>query len=719
MKAVFTIYLLVSAIFLFGSDTVRIKTNVDLTEEIFGVNGDNVIVGIMDRGINYEHPGFRNSDGTTRIKYIFDLSDNSGQNEPNNSYGVGTIYTEQDINAALNSGIKLNTRDAVGHGDATAGLVAGNGEGSPDLKYRGMAPNATLIIVKITSDGAPAHGDQAEELPFFDPSLIPVAIDFIVDKSNELGLPCAMILNLGSIGGPSDGSSGLSRKIDDTVGSNKTGLVFITGSGDDGGIANKASGTITQNQRETIEIQKGTQGALFFDLWYPDSDRYTVEIETPSNSYGPYSSPDTNVDSEVVQENQFLYYQLGSSVTFFESQSSNREIWIRFDGPPGNYKIHLTGTSIQQGLYNATINPSQIWNESNSNIFLNNIGEGSIWDGATAFNNICPNSYIGRNQWIDIDGFNRTFTNEGPLNDLWEGSSTDPTFDGRIGIDISAPGDRAVSCYGENSYWATIRGNLINDGNGIYGMAGAVSSAAPITTGIIALMLQIDPSLDAIRVKNILQETAYSDDFTGSTPNARWGYGKIDAFSACRKVYENLDTVPIRPYQLIAEAQDDFIRLNWTNFSNEVDEFLLERSQTSSEFEPIAIIDSEQTTYLDTSNIEENIEYSYRLAARNDWGLSQYSNISSVNIVTTSTNEIDLKGKVDAWPNPIKNYINIKSSIKIDRFQLLDVRGRLIPITSSDSSSIRIFVKKELLPGIYFLRIESDGMFGTIKLISE
>ena len=45
-------------------------------------------------------------------------------------------------------------------------------------------------------------------------------------------------------------------------------------------------------------------------------------------------------------------------------------------------------------------------------------------------------------------------------------------------------------------------------------------------------MLEINPTLDAKQVKDILQQTARRDAFTGPDPNPRWGYGKIDAFAA-------------------------------------------------------------------------------------------------------------------------------------------------------------------------------------------
>ena len=35
-----------------------------------------MLVGFIDWGIDYTHPAFMNEDGTTRIEYIYDLSNN-------------------------------------------------------------------------------------------------------------------------------------------------------------------------------------------------------------------------------------------------------------------------------------------------------------------------------------------------------------------------------------------------------------------------------------------------------------------------------------------------------------------------------------------------------------------------------------------------------------------------------------------------------------------
>ena len=111
-----------------------------------------------------------------------------------------------------------------------------------------------------------------------------------------------------------------------------------------------------------------------------------------------------------------------------------------------------------------------------------------------------------------------------------------PTADGRIGIDFCAPGDSVFTTYNPRSWWATFENNLVKDGGGLYGRASAVSAANPMTAGVIALMLELDPRLDAAAVKGILQRSARSDGFTGKTPNTTWGHGKLDAGAALRMV---------------------------------------------------------------------------------------------------------------------------------------------------------------------------------------
>ena len=524
---------------LFSDDKVRNETGVNKVWSDLGIKGNGVIVAILDRGIDYTHPDFTNEDGTTRILYIFDLTDNSGANNSNNPYKVGTIYDEAQINSALSSGTMLTTRDAVGHGTSTTGLAAGNGKASNGL-YTGMAPNSKIIVVKTTTEGAPAHDGEPAEAPFYNPDLIQTAITFVKTKASEKNMPVVMLANFGSVGGPMDGTSSLARMIDSEFGAEHPGKIFVSGSSDDGGLDNHAAGNIAQGQTIDIKI-KNTSTQLRVDLWYNENDRFDVEIVTPSKTSGPFSSPATNQLRDQQFETEFSYYHNGSSVDFFEAENNKREIMIDFK-TAGNFILRLTGTQISDGSFHASLNPSRIFAGS-GNIFETFAVPGyTVWDLATAHNNIVPNSYVIRQNWLDVNGVSRTdLGNEVGEGDLWVGSGVGPTYDERLGMTVSVPGNSNISTYAERSYFASFSHVLINGGEGKYGIQSAVSGAAPVLTGIIALMLEANPLLNSVQVKEILQNTARSDNFTGTTPNTKWGYGKADAFAAVSEVLNTTD----------------------------------------------------------------------------------------------------------------------------------------------------------------------------------
>jgi subtilisin family serine protease len=63
--------------------------------------------------------------------------------------------------------------------------------------------------------------------------------------------------------------------------------------------------------------------------------------------------------------------------------------------------------------------------------------------------------------------------------------------------------------------------------NETFGVSSGTSFSAPVVTGIVARMLAIRPDLDAVEVRNILINSATSDEITGQVPNLAWGFGKL------------------------------------------------------------------------------------------------------------------------------------------------------------------------------------------------
>ncbi|MEM7106159.1 MAG: S8/S53 family peptidase [Bacteroidota bacterium] len=75
-----------------------------------------------------------------------------------------------------------------------------------------------------------------------------------------------------------------------------------------------------------------------------------------------------------------------------------------------------------------------------------------------------------------------------------------------------------------------------------YGLQTAVSAAAPLASGIIALMLEVNPDLSPTEVKSILQNSCIADSFTGTVPNNTWGFGKLDALQVIQNTLQTVST---------------------------------------------------------------------------------------------------------------------------------------------------------------------------------
>lgn len=60
--------------------------------------------------------------------------------------------------------------------------------------------------------------------------------------------------------------------------------------------------------------------------------------------------------------------------------------------------------------------------------------------------------------------------------------------------------------------------------------------AAPHVSGAVAILFQKDPTLTPEEIKQILIESAWVDDYTGSVWNNSWGWGKLDIHQACNLV---------------------------------------------------------------------------------------------------------------------------------------------------------------------------------------
>ncbi|WP_330680096.1 S8 family serine peptidase [Lachnoclostridium phocaeense] len=178
------------------ADGRRVSCIDEVQDARFSLFGQGVLVAVIDSGIDYMLPDFRNEDGSTRILALWDQSAAPRQEEgeaPPVGYAEGTEYTRERINAAIEAPSEAQRRriipgtDTSGHGTSVAAIAAGNGGG--ESRYRGVAPRSSLLVVKLgvpRTDGFP----RTTELM--------AGIDYAVRKSLEYRMPLVINISFGN-----------------------------------------------------------------------------------------------------------------------------------------------------------------------------------------------------------------------------------------------------------------------------------------------------------------------------------------------------------------------------------------------------------------------------------------------------------------------------------------------------------------------------------------
>lgn len=243
--------------------------------------GQGVLVGVIDSGIDYTLADFRNADGTTRIRSLWDqsLKPREGEKSPE-GYGTGVEYTEEMLNEALKAqtpaerGRLVSSRDISGHGTAVAGIAAGNGRGAGAdyRRYAGVAPESEILAVKL---GNPA-GDG-----FPRTTELMMGIDYIVRKALEYQMPAAVNISFGNTYGSHDGTSLLERFIDDI--SNVWKSCICIGTGNEAASAGHISGWLNDEGEAVIELAvQENQPSLNVQIWKEYVDVMDISLISPS-----------------------------------------------------------------------------------------------------------------------------------------------------------------------------------------------------------------------------------------------------------------------------------------------------------------------------------------------------------------------------------------------------------------------------------------------------
>jgi subtilisin family serine protease len=131
-------------------------------------------------------------------------------------------------------------------------------------------------------------------------------------------------------------------------------------------------------------------------------------------------------------------------------------------------------------------------------------------------------SYTTKVQYTDIDGQVRAVGLT--LDDISDFSSEGPLRDGTPKPDLAAPGAMIVSALSADS--SPSRAEMVNPK---YVVKAGTSMATPFMVGIVALLLERDPSLEPAVVKELLHENSLIPGQEPGTFDTKWGFGLIDA----------------------------------------------------------------------------------------------------------------------------------------------------------------------------------------------
>lgn len=236
------------------------------------LTGQGVLVAVIDSGIDYAHPDFRREDGTTRILALWDQT--AGQGTPPEGYSTGSLYTEAQINEALEQRRTedryriVPSRDLSGHGTHVAGIAAGNGRASGG-RNRGVARESSLLVVKLSQTEISNSDGTARLME---------AVDFCIRTAIRKGMPLAVNISFGNQFGAHNGKSLLETYLNTVI--PLTRCAVCIGTGNDGNGRKHAGGILREGQPRRLELAvEGQERQLNLQLWKSYTDEVTLEVE--------------------------------------------------------------------------------------------------------------------------------------------------------------------------------------------------------------------------------------------------------------------------------------------------------------------------------------------------------------------------------------------------------------------------------------------------------
>ncbi|HNQ12312.1 MAG TPA: S8/S53 family peptidase [Bacteroidia bacterium] len=489
-------------------------------------DGSGVLMGVIDTGIDISHPDFKNVNGSTRIKYIWDHTLPNGTATPQ-PYNYGIEFTDSDIDGGLaNAHV-----DQSGHGTHVTGIAASNGFAINN--YVGAAPGTDLIIVSLDFNQA----DNSWLTSIAD------GVNYIFSKAALLNKPCVINISAGTYFGSHDGKDLQAQLIDNLL-SSQNGRSVVCAAGNAGELSIHIKPQLSNDTLFTWF--RRPSGTIYIDLWADSSQASSLALSIGADKTSPVYEYRGNLGFKTFDQHVGII----STDTLWAGtnrlaivQSFGQLIGDRYgisyiiqpDSFAYSYRLMSRGSGmfdawsfemVSSGLPSTSVYSDMV------NYVLPDKNQNIVSSFTCSDKVISVGEYQNRNFYTDATGviqsFNITVGAHTPS------SSQGPTRDGRIKPDLSSTGLLILSAANLPSvpwFLANAPDKLAAGAKHI--RDGGTSSASPAVAGIVALYLQKNPGADYADIKNALINCAKKDAFTGfNLPDNTWGYGKADAYAS-------------------------------------------------------------------------------------------------------------------------------------------------------------------------------------------
>ena len=529
------------------NDTARWLSHVDVVQSGIGrvapLTGRGVIVGVIDTGIDFNHINLLDNDGQSRVVAVYMPCDTTGTHPVVQGEELpGSCYETPAQIASLTTDCTNSS-----HGTHTAGTAVG---GYKANSWHGVACEAGLV----------ACGMPEEE---FTDVNIANALKYVFDYAERMDMPCVVNMSIGSNEGPNDGTSFLCRVFNSLTG---PGRICVLSAGNDGNVPICFHGTITSRADTLTTLLRGNMGSLqrkgYVSMWSAGAQVHGTRLVIINRSTGQleYASPmlsslpgDSVFSISSDWDAEFAAYYSGEVLFANAMEQLNDD-----DSPNQQERFHsiwvFDVTSVRAGhligLQYVADEPVALAGWSTKNAYFYTFGlegvtggteQGSISDLATTDSVISVGAYCSRSSWIDNDGGLNTIQGCNP-GDIAAFSSFGPDENGVTRPDVCAPGMALISSANRfaldegRQHWPASA--MVDGIEYPYYVNQGTSMSAPVVTGAVALMLQLNPDLAPYDVRQVLARSSRRDSYV-SDDVSRWGFGKLDVEAAVGDVLEN------------------------------------------------------------------------------------------------------------------------------------------------------------------------------------